>query len=413
MMERLLAKAAAKCDQAELFMEEGRSLLARSSLDKIEACTTSFERGFGLRVVAKGRIGYSFFTREQDADRAVAEAVRSARLSHNEHYSLPKKAKYPERKGFDPKVASMGEEQLVDMLLASMDATAEEADPLNAEVEAEDSYARIISTEGVDAEARETNFEISCVGKKKENTGYDFYSSRKFADRAAAIGSSAGEWAAKGVGAKPIDYEGMVVLDQDAFLPFLEEVVLRNLNGEMDRRGKSTWSGKLGQCVTGPYSIIDDPTLDWAVGTTPFDDEGVPTVKKTMIRDGVLEALYYDTRTANLSGAKSNGSGFRQSHVTMPGISVTNVSLVPKHRTGVDDGLFVKGLMGYHNMNPVSGDFSLDISLALLGDKPVRGCVLTGNIFSILQSCSFGRSDVTRDWFTSPRISFEGKVVGK
>ena len=413
MMGRILSKAAAKCDQAELFMEEGRSVLARSSLDKIEACTTSFERGFGLRVVAKGRIGYSFFSREQDADLAIAEAVRSARLSHNEHYSLPPKASYQKRLGFDPKVASLGEEKLVDMLLASMDATAEEAEPLNAEVEAEESYARIISTEGVDAEARETNFEISSVAKKKENTGYEFYSSRKFTDRAAATGQSAGEWAAKGVGGKPLDYEGLVVLDQDALLPFFEAVVLRNLNGEVDRRGKSTWSGKLGERVTGDYSVIDDPAIDWAVGTTPFDDEGVPTVKKTMIRDGVLEALYYDTRTANLAGAKSNGSGFRQSHATMPGISVSNVSLVPKHRVVLGDGLFVKGLMGYHNMNPVSGDFSLDISLALLGDKPVRGCVLTGNIFKILESCSFGRGDETRDWFTGPRIAFEGRVVGQ
>ena len=412
MMESILAKAKKKCDQAELYTEEAHSLLARSSLDKIEACKSTSDKGFGLRVVHKGRIGHSYFNRPEDADRAIAEAVRSAKLSHKENYSLPSPTRYKSTKGFDKKIPSISEDELVDMLLESMDATAENAAPLKAEFDTMYSTMRVINTEGVDAEVKDTLFTIYCVGKKEESTGDDFFVSKKFLDRAHAVGLSAGEWAAKGKGAKPRDYEGPVTLHQDVIAAFFQASVMRNLNGELVRRGKTRWEGKIGEKITGDFTLIDDPTIDWGVGTNAFDDEGVACKKKVMINNGVLKQLYYDTRTANLAGKKSTGNGFKSGYSSLPTVGVANVILESKQRTK-KKGLFVQGLMGYHNMNPISGDFSLDITLALLDETPIRGCVLTGNIFDILKEAKFCGASETREWFTSPQMVFDGKVVAK
>lgn len=411
MMEKILRKAAKKCDQAELFFEEAESLLTRSSLDKIEACKYAADHGFGLRVVNKGRIGYAYFKREQEADRAISEAIRSAKLAHKENYSLPGKTRYKKTKSYDKKIASLDENKLVDLLLESMDATSEHAEPLKAEIETEIAHIRVMNTEGVDAETKDTLFTIYCVGKKSESFGDDYYTSKRFANKASEIGSSAGEWAAKGEGGKPLDYKGTIILDQDVIGPFFQTAILRNVNGEFFRRGKSRW--KLNQKVTSDFTLVDDPTLDWGVGTTPLDDEGVPTKKKTIIQNGTLKQLYYDTRTANLAKTKSTGNGFRRNHSTQPTIGVTNVIVQPKTQTKLADALYIKSLMGYHNMNPTSGDFSLDITMGLLDEKPIRGCVLTGNFFDILEKCEWSRETKTRDWFTSPKLSFEGKVVGK
>ncbi len=408
MMEKILSQAKKHCAHAELFYEEASSLLARSSLNSVEACKHSSGSGYGLRVVCKGRIGFSYFQRPEYAKHAIREAIRSAKLSAAEGYSLPSPSRYKRRKGYDRRVASLQEEKLVDLLLASMDAVSP-ADPLKAEVEASASTVRIASTEGMDLESRSTLFAISSIAKKSESFGEDYYTSKRFRDRALPVGASAGEWAIRGHGAKPMSYSGPVTLDQDVIAPFLQAAVVQNANGEFARRGKSRW--KLGDYI-GDFSLIDDPTIDWGVGTVPFDDEGTPTKKHHIIRSGTLRQLYYDSRSANLAGAKSTGHGFRSSYAALPSISTTNVVISPKH-THKPDGLYVKELMGYHNMNPVSGDFSLDISLAMLDGKPVRGCFLTGNIFDILRDGEWGRTSKTREWLTSPTLSFEGRVVAK
>ncbi|MCK4328127.1 MAG: TldD/PmbA family protein [Candidatus Diapherotrites archaeon] len=412
MIDPILAKAAKKCDQAELYYAESHSLLSRSSLDKLEACKSAEDRGFGLRVVCGGRIGHSFFSREEDADRAISGAVKSAKLSHTEGYSLPGKASYHKRKCFDPKLKALDEEKLVDMVLASMDATAESADPIQAEVEARYGTVEIASTEGVYAKDTESLFSLYCVGKKKESMGDESFSSRKLTDCAVRVGRVAGELAEQGVGASPVDYEGTVTLHQDVIGSFFGESVVRNLNGELARRGKAKWADRLGKKVTGDFTLTDDPTIDWGIGTMPFDDEGVPTTKKDMIKNGVLKQFYYDTRTANLAGAKATGNGFRGGPVSPPTISMTNVVISPESR-GSGGGMFVRDLMGYHNMNPVTGDFSLDITHAILNEKPVRGCVLTGNVFEMLEKGEWNGPTETRAWLTSPQLSFEAKVVGK
>ena len=409
MMEKILAKARRKASHAELFFEESSTLVARSSLDRVEACKHAMDSGYGLRVVHRGRIGFSYFQRPEDADRAIAEAVRSAKLSHSESYSLPSPGRFRSRKAYDRRVASLTEEKLTGLLLESMDAISS-AEPMKAEVEASVSTTHLMSTEGIDLESRDTFFTIYSIAKKNESFGEDFYTSKRFLDRASEVGSSAGEWAVKGHGGKPLSYEGPVTLDQGVIAPFLQTAVLQNANGEFARRGKSRW--KLGDYV-GEFSLVDDPTIDWGVGTAPFDDEGVPTKRRHIIRNGKLKQFYYDTRSANLAGASSTGNGFRDGYGSVPSISASNVVVEPKSRTTPPDGLYVKELMGYHNMNPISGDFSLDISLAILGERPVRGCFLTGNIFDILHNGEWGRTSKTRDWLTSPTLTFEGKVVAK
>ena len=410
MMEEILAKARKKASHAELFFEESDTLLARSSLDRIEACKQASDSGYGLRVVHKGKVGFSYFQRPGDADRAIREAIHSAKLSHGEKYSLPTPSRHQGRKTFDKRVASITEEKLVDLLLASMDA-APPAEPMKSEVEAASSTTRIMSTEGIDLEARDTLFTIYSIAKKEESFGEEFYTSKRFSNRASEVGMSAGEWAVRGKGGKPISYTGVVTLDQDVIASFFQTAVLQNTNGEFARRGKSRW--KLGDFVGG-FSLIDDPSVDWGVGTASFDDEGIPTKKCHIIRTGRLKQFYYDTRTANLAGTSSTGSGFRDGYSSVPSISASNVIIKPREaHSSPAGGMYVKELMGYHNMNPVSGDFSLDISLAILGDRPVRGCVLTGNIFDILKNGEWGRRAKTRGWLTSPVLSFEGEVVAK
>ena len=176
----------------------------------------------------------------------------------------------------------------------------------------------------------------------------------------------------------------------------------------------------VGKRVAHPsLSIIEDPHIPWARASAAFDDEGLPTKKKPLVSGGVMRRHLYDVRSAALSRDKPTGNGFRVSPTEPPETSVTNITLSPSRKADVmhESGLFIRSLMGYHNMNTVTGDFALTIieGFTLDGgvlDKPIRGCVLRGNVFKALKDDPhFGKTVISRDWFNSPRMSFDAEVV--
>ena len=214
-----------------------------------------------------------------------------------------------------------------------------------------------------------------------------------------------------------------MILSSEVISNFFTSCVLRNLNGENLRRGKTEW--ELGKEVFNPrVSVVEDPFRPWAAGTLGFDDEGVPTTRKVLVSNGVVSQFIYDTRTANLSGTQSTGNGFRSGFASTPSIGTTNVVVkFPKEECvelmDVPKGVFVKELMGFHNMNPITGDFALDVTQGFTIrdgelDKPIRGCMLVGNFLKIMEGeVEFGKEERGRSWFFTPRLGFKGKIVSK
>lgn len=70
--------------------------------------------------------------------------------------------------------------------------------------------------------------------------------------------------------------------------------------------GRSFVAGKLGQAVTGPVTLVDDP-FDPLGMPRPFDFEGQPSERVTLIEKGVARAIVYDSNTANRAGARNTG----------------------------------------------------------------------------------------------------------
>jgi len=78
------------------------------------------------------------------------------------------------------------------------------------------------------------------------------------------------------------------------------------LTGEAVEEGRSFVGGKLGQKVTGDVTIVDDP-FDPELVPCPFDGEGQPSQKVTLIEKGIARAVVYDHQTAARTGNKSTG----------------------------------------------------------------------------------------------------------
>src|SRR3546814_1941413 len=65
----------------------------------------------------------------------------------------------------------------------------------------------------------------------------------------------------------------------------LHEAVGHGLEGDFNRKGTSTYAGRIGQRVAAPgVTIVDDGTLEGRRGSLNVDDEGTPTNCTTLIR---------------------------------------------------------------------------------------------------------------------------------
>ncbi len=87
---------------------------------------------------------------------------------------------------------------------------------------------------------------------------------------------------------------------------------------------------KLGQSV-GPewLNISDDPTLDCARGSYPYDWEGTKTRKRILVKDGILTEILHSLETASRLGMESNGAARAESYAHVPIPRMSNTFMEP------------------------------------------------------------------------------------
>jgi len=97
----------------------------------------------------------------------------------------------------------------------------------------------------------------------------------------------------------------------------LHEAVGHGLEGDFNRKGTSAFAGLLGQRVAAPgVTVIDDGTIADRRGSISIDDEGTPSARNVLIKDGILKGFIQDRLNARLMGVKPTGNGRRQSYAT-------------------------------------------------------------------------------------------------
>src|SRR5690606_13378724 len=123
-------------------------------------------------------------------------------------------------------------------------------------------------------------------------------SNRKFSklDPAEVVGRRAAERVLRRLGARKIKTcEVPVVFDPETAGSLLR-TLSSALSGYALYKGASFLAGKLGTRVGSDLvTVFDDGTLPGALGSRPFDGEGLPTRRKTVIENGFLRSYLLDT----------------------------------------------------------------------------------------------------------------------
>ncbi len=107
------------------------------------------------------------------------------------------------------------------------------------------------------------------------------------------------------VGIETGKYE--VILEDLAAADLLSYLGYLGFNALRHQEGRSPFCGKLGKKVVGKNITIWDDALDPTGCPFPFDFEGVPKKRVSLIERGVIKELLYDSATAKKEGKKSTG----------------------------------------------------------------------------------------------------------
>lgn len=168
---------------------------------------------------------------------------------------------------------------------------------------------------------------------------------------------------------------------------------LRNISSEQVQKNSSLLAGKLGGKVASSRLTVYEKPLARNVMFRYFDDEGVATSNKTLIKNGVLETYLYNLTTAAKENRESTGNGYKTAGSAI-GVDLRNVFVRPGSYT--EDGLFEKAKNGVYitsvsglhaGMNAASGNFSLIANGFMIRDgklaEPLALITVAGNLFDI------------------------------
>lgn len=424
---------------AEAVIKEGTDFSTAVRLGQVETLKESGSRAIGLRVFLGSRSAstYSSDLTEDGIQRLIIGAFELARVTSEDPYAgIPE----PDQLGSLPgdlklyydDVFSLPPEERIDYARraerAALDVDPRLKNSDGGAFDASTRYQVLANSHGFTGEYRRSHCSISAAPIAQDENGamqgdYWFSLARTMArlESPEAVGQKAAQRALRLLGARKINsIQVPVVLD-----PLVAESVLDNIfdavSGDAVYRQASFLAGKLGEKVAASnITVIDDGTIPGGFGTEPFDSEGVPTQRTTVIENGVLKSYLLNTYTAKKLGLKTTGNASR-GLAGNPSVGSGNFFLQKGERTpqqiigGIKQGLYVTRLIGF-GVNMVTGDFSRGASGLWIENGeltyPVEEITVAGNLKDMLNNISeIGNNLEFRSSTACPTLRIDGMMI--
>ena len=215
-----------------------------------------------------------------------------------------------------------------------------------------------------------------------------------------------------------------VILEKDA-MTMLFMVMSSMFSGDLINKGISPVRDKLGQKIFSELiTVVDDPKNPDCLEVANYDDEGCPTRRKEIVKDGVFTTILHSTKTAMAAGTESTGNGFKGDYTAPVDVKPKNCMIVPGEKSleelceEMGEGLVIKDLQGLHaGINPVTTDFSLQCSGYYVKDgKKAHGVTLVtiaANYLELMKNVVSVGSDLEWTYLpvACPSVLFTGAAI--
>jgi len=171
---------------------------------------------------------------------------------------------------------------------------------------------------------------------------------------AAEVGRIAGSRTARRLGARKLGTLECPVLFEAPEAGDLIGAFVSAVSGGALYRKSSFLLDSLGTQVFAPHiSIREEPHIPRARGSAPFDNEGVATMPRDVVRDGIVRGYFLGSYSARKLGLTTTGNAGGSHNLVVAHGDDDLEALIRR----MDRGLLVTEQLG-HGINPVTGDFS-------------------------------------------------------
>ena len=244
-----------------------------------------------------------------------------------------------------------------------------------------------------------TRHYIACAviaGKRGDMQRDDWYSTHRDAallSAPEAIGDYAARRALSRLKARKIKTRQTPVLFEATLAPTIIGSLVAAVSGGSLYRKSSFLLDSLGKQVLPGFMQIDErPHIKGALGSSPFDDDGVMTKDRSIVKDGILQGYFLSTYTARKLGMATTGNAGGSHNLIVKSGRHDFKNLLKKMGTG----LLVTELLG-QGVNYVTGDYSRGAAGYWVEDGeiayPVHEITIAGNLKDML----LGLVDVGND----------------
>jgi PmbA protein len=437
--QEILSIAKARgASQGDVVMAESESFFVTVRMGEVEKISQAGEKRLGVRLFF-GNSSAAASTSDiskKSVEKLVEDTVRSAKVTAQDpHAGLPDAGELagdlPDLDLNDAAARAISVDEKIQIALDTENsALAYDSRISNSEgAEFSNQFGRVlyVSSQGFAGEYSGSMFGHSVAPVAKQDGAmqrdYWYSSNRKFAklDSPGSVGEKAAQRVLRRLGARKVKTCAVPVV----FDPEMAASLLRNLasalSGYALYKGASFLAGKLGTRMGSDLlTVIDDGTIPGALGSRPFDGEGLPLRKKIVVDRGELQSYLLDSYSGRKLGMKSTGNASR-SVGDAPGVSPANFYLKPGKDApeqiirSVKSGFYVTEMIGF-GVNMVTGDFSRGAAGLWIENGelayPVEEITIAGNLKEMLQTIEMTGSDLEmRGRIASPTIKISQMTV--
>ena len=240
----------------------------------------------------------------------------------------------------------------------------------------------------------------SLPGRNAEMQRDAWYSSMRSADELAspeAVGRYAAERALSRLGSRKIATTECPVLFESTVAAGLLGGFVQAVSGGALYRKSSFLLDSLGKKVFPKHiDIHEDPFVLRGKGSSPFDDEGVRSAPRDVVKGGRVEGYFLSSYSARKLGMKTTGNAGGSHNLTMTSRLTRATDDLDEMLRKLGTGLFVIELMG-QGVNYVTGDYSRGASGFWVENGqiayPVHEITIAGNLKDMLMGIEAIGSD--------------------
>jgi len=402
-------------DFAELFVEKTKTNRVGLIDKKINEMQGGLNFGIGLRLIFGTKVLYGYTNSDHLHELLKMTCILSEKDKKQPQASLLA-FNFSPRQDIHPASKTLAKDQYLDEKIAylmTMDESSrgvsEKIVQFNGNIMQREQAVEIFNTEGLHAcdkrhytrlsalaIAQDGNRQSQCFEGPGGLNGWEFANQHDPIQLATKVGGIALQKLT--AGATPVGKMPVIIGNGFGGVIFHEACGHSLETTAVAKKASVFWDKMQRPIANKCVSAFDDGTLENAWGSLNIDDEGMPTQKTQLIKDGILTSFMVDKLGAMKTGYARTGSARRESYRFAPASRMRNTFISPGKYSleemiaSIDHGIYCSQ-MGGGSVKPGTGEFNFSAQESYLIkngkiDRPLKAATLIGSGSDVLQKIS-------------------------